>query len=186
MRRMLVGKRAAGLVLLAVIGVVGSYSWTARAAELEDSQQIAGAMITKAKVFAKIQAERSKVRQEMEKDKTANLGLVRMSDLLRGASPAAKEEFLDSLVLLDGKVASVALERLTRDLGKARMQKVLQTIFSSPASPASPATFINASGDFRPATFCDQNYCYGAVCTGSSTHHYCKSSETDSACGNGC
>lgn len=59
MRKISMGRRAAKLVFAATIGASGFYAWTLNAASLEEQQQAAGAIVTKAKELAKtVQAER--------------------------------------------------------------------------------------------------------------------------------
>lgn len=51
-----------------------------------------------------------------------------MSENLAGASAAAKLEFLDSLVLVDGKIASAKVDLLRQELGDARVQALIKAL----------------------------------------------------------
>src|SRR5438552_621021 len=116
------GKLAVSGIIAA--GLFGVYRGTSYAGSLEDQQPAASAIVAKANQLPEGKNLKSKVEA-----KGLEHGLIRMSDILKGASPAAKEEFLDSLVLLDGKVASVSLEKLTRELGETKVKAMLWEIF---------------------------------------------------------
>ena len=152
------------LILVASsLGTIG-FAQEGSGTSLEDQQQAAGVIVTKATELASL-----------------DHGLIRMSDLLKDASPEAKAEFLDSLVLVDGKVASVSFDRMQHEVGVARMHKVLLTIFPERSSNRS-----SVSDGVQTKTLCDEHYCYGAACTGGAGHTYCKTVNNSGACGGGC
>ena len=123
MRRLSTGKRAASWVLVAAIGVVGSYSRAAYAASLEDSQQAAGAIVTKARTLAEVQAARSKAAQEGEKTNEPGGTL---NALISDCSADTQREFLGSLVLVTGELSSAHVARIETCLDNARYAQVLR------------------------------------------------------------
>ena len=114
-----------------------------------------------------------------EKEKGLGGGFLRISELLKGASPAAKEEFLDSLVLIDGKVVSVTVKMLAQDVGEERTRQILLAVFPSTGKLPNASKSVHASG------LCNENYCYNAVCTGTSTEHWCMDWK-NGTCGSSC
>lgn len=137
MRRMATGKRTASWALVAVIGVVGSYSWTAYAASLEDSQPAAGVIVTKAKDLAKVQADRPRGAPETEVGIQASGDQVNAT--LSSCSDQARRSFLESLVLVDGKFAGAHVRTIQECLGEAGYKK-FRDLFGS----QTPTTKDNA------------------------------------------
>lgn len=125
MRRLSTGKRAANWVLVAAFGVVGSCSWTSYAAALEDQQQAAGAIVTRAKELGKVQAERSKAAQEAEK---ADKPVRTLGEILSVCPKETRNEFMESLAFLNGGVASAHTAGIKKCLSSEQMNDVLMTI----------------------------------------------------------
>jgi hypothetical protein len=112
---------------------------------------------------------------EIKKANASGRKLVPMSELLKGASPAAKEEFWGSLVMVDGKAASVTVDLLTKELGKEKVGEILAVLF--PGGGKRPTVSgVHATG------LCGDKYCYNSVCTGSYDHRYCVDSQSNSVC----
>src|SRR5205814_9336619 len=127
-------KAARIVVTLAIGSCAGVIGYSAVVARADDSQ--------------KNQAAHS-----MKGDaKKANVPARKMGELLQRASPAAKEEFLGSLVVMDGKVASVSVGLLTRDLGKVKVDEILSAIY--PATGKRPTI----SGSSTKG-LCGNQYC---------------------------
>ena len=167
MRGLSIGKGVAVGVLTAAIGLVGSYGGTAYAGLLEDQQQPASTIVTKAKELAKVQTERATTANEEEKDKNLDRGLIQMSDLLKGVSVEAKLEFLDSLTLVDGKVASVRIDFLKHDLNESGVQKILSAL-----NPH-PQPVYKVSAPMHTMALCGNDSCDDAACRPSGGHRAC-------------
>lgn len=113
--------------LTALLLPLASIAWSQVNADLTQSEE-------KAKQI--VRAGKQSIRQtavspvagadEAMKKTSASLGeLVSVSSLLKGASSEAKLEFLENLKLIDGKVASVGIGLLKRDLGEARVKEII-------------------------------------------------------------
>ena len=166
MKIMSTGKRV-GWTLVAVVGTVGLCGWTSSAASLEDSQQTAKTIVTKAKEIATVQVERAKTAQAVEKGKGPGSELAHLSNLLQGISSEAKLEFLDSLMLVDGKVASFKIDLLKRDLGEARLKVFLAALTPNPQPGYKTVAAGYALG------LCTNGVCEDSACRPSGDHNAC-------------
>lgn len=79
-------------------------------------------------------------------------------DLFAGASAEAKLEFFESIVWVNGRIASAKVELLRRDLGEARPHAALKALV--PGSKR-PSRFDPASGVL---SVCGNDHCDNAAC----------------------
>ncbi|MBI4676097.1 MAG: hypothetical protein HY748_00770 [Elusimicrobia bacterium] len=131
---------------------------------IEDQQVAAKAktIVTQAKEMAKTQAEDSKQSgQPKAENADPDRKLAAMAELLKGASAEAKLEFLESLTLVDGKVASVKIDLLKRELGEARVREILVALnpHPQPAYKITPPLHVLALCGDTGGGYCDDSAC---------------------------
>lgn len=93
--------------------------------------------------------------------------LISFADLLRGASTEAKLDFLESLTLVDGKVASAKIDALKAQLGEVQARAIISAI-----NPH-PKPVFKESGAMNSLAWCDEHECNDAACRPSGDHHAC-------------
>lgn len=132
MRRMSTGKRVTGWALVAAIGVVGSYTWTAYAGSLEEEQQAAGVIVTKSKELAKVQAEGKALTAtaavgplsaftNLAQDRVAT-----MAEVLSICSPEVRAEYLGSLQFKNGKLAGAYIGGIDKCLSGRQIDALFE------------------------------------------------------------
>ena len=145
MRGMLMGKLVVSGVLLSLV----STAWSQPNVDLGQSVDKAKKLVQSA--AQSLQPTAPRITQAAADNKTAS-----MPDLLDGASDEAKKEFLDSLTLVDGKVASVKIAQLKRELGPARAREIVS--FLNPH----PQKTYKVTG--TTLGLCNENECDDAAC----------------------
>ncbi|PIR19145.1 MAG: hypothetical protein COV48_03575 [Elusimicrobia bacterium CG11_big_fil_rev_8_21_14_0_20_64_6] len=125
-------KRMSGWALVTAIGVVGAYSWTAYAASLEDQQQAADVIVTKAKELAKVQAAHKDVTgadavaplrafPHLAQDRVAT-----MAEVLSICSPEIRAEYLGSLQFKNGKLAGAYIGGIDKCLSDRQIDALFE------------------------------------------------------------
>lgn len=102
--------------------------------------------------------------------------VVSMKNLLQGASAAAKQEFLESLQLVDGRVASVSTKSLRAELGAERVAVILLAI-NPPAEgvPGDPdqTKVKKLAADSHTLALCGEHVCNDTACYYDGSSKYC-------------
>jgi len=116
-------------ILVAAIGVVGTYSWTAHAASLEDQYLAANTIVTNTKGLAKA---RAKVQADAVGPK-----IVVLKELLKDASAADRSAFAGGLLLGGGRVLSADFSALKK-LSEQRETEVKDAFASKSVRKSTP------------------------------------------------
>lgn len=144
--------------LAALLLPVASVAWSQVDADLARSEEKAQQIVRAAKQSVRkiaVPAEDNVMTPPTE----TSSALVSVSELLKGASSEAKLEFLENLKLVDGKVASIGVELLKRDLGEARVKEIILALNPSKEKAYKLAGSVGTLGLCNDRT-CKDTACY--------------------------
>lgn len=145
--------------LTALLLPLASIAWGQADVALVQSQEKAKLIVQAAKQSFKQSPTASPVAgTDKAKPSASPDKFISMADLLKGASDEAKLELLNSLTLVDGKVASVSLALVRRDVGEAGVREILSALNPHPGKVYKIIPPFNTLG------LCTPDHCDDAAC----------------------
>lgn len=163
-------------IFLAVLSVSGAVWAQNSKADLEQANEQAQQIVKQAKDTMK-RGSTSEPEAATKRVSKSAPQLVSMAALLRGGSDKAKKEFLDSILIVDGKFASANLYRLKQELGEARVAEINRVLNPHPGK-------MFKKTPFHTLALCNGSVCEDAVCqSGSDGHLACYDSRRNTCYG---
>lgn len=139
---------------------LASVAWSQVNADLALSEEKAKQIVQAAKQSFRQTTESATAREDdaIAKPFESPNALVSVSALLKGASSEAKLEFLENLKLVDGKVASIGVGLLKRDLGEARVKEIILAL-----NPSREKAY-KLAGPAGTLGLCNERTCLDTAC----------------------